>query len=69
MLASSRLMKDNDPYFLGYEVKRIQAGNLYKYIIGVSDDLGEAKKMYSIIRQKYKDSFLVVIKDGSANRL
>ena len=69
VLASSRLMKDNDPYFLGYEVKRIQAGNLYKYIIGVSDDLGEAKKMYSIIRQKYKDSFLVVIKDGSANRL
>ena len=69
VLASSRLMKDNDPYFLGYEVKRIQAGNLYKYIIGVSNDLSEARKVYNIIRQKYKDSFLVVVKDGSANRL
>ena len=69
VLASSRLMKDNDPYFLGYEVTRISAGNLYKYIIGVSPDLSEAKKMYAIIRQKYKDSFLVVVKDGAANRL
>ena len=69
MLASSRLMKDNDPYFLGYEVTRIRTGNLYKYIIGVSNDLSEARKVYNIIRQKYKDSFLVVVKDGSANRL
>ena len=69
VLASSRLMKDNDPYFLGYEVTRIRTGNLYKYIIGVSPDLSEAKKVYNIIRQKYKDAFLVVVKDGSANRL
>ena len=69
VLASSRLMKDNDPYFLGYQVTRIKAGNLYKYIIGVSNDLSEAKKVYNIIRQKYKDAFLVVVKDGSANRL
>ena len=69
VLASSRLMKDNDPYFLGYEVTRIRTGNLYKYIIGVSNDLSEARKVYNIIRQKYKDSFLVVVKDGSANRL
>ncbi len=69
VLASSRLMKDNDPYFLGYEVTRIQTGNLYKYIIGVSNDLSEARRVYSIIRQKYKDAFLVVVKDGSANRL
>ena len=69
VLASSRLMKDNDPYFLGYEVTRIRTGNLYKYIIGVSNDLSEARRMYSIIRQKYKDAFLVVVKDGSANRL
>ena len=69
VLASSRLMKDSDPYFLGYEVKRIQAGNLYKYIIGVSNDLSEARKVYNIIRQKYKDSFLVVVRDGVANKL
>ncbi|MBQ4169282.1 MAG: N-acetylmuramoyl-L-alanine amidase, partial [Bacteroidales bacterium] len=61
VLASSRLMKDNDPYFLGYEVTRIQTGNLYKYIIGVSNDLSEARRVYSIIRQKYKDAFLVVV--------
>ena len=69
VLASSKLMKENDPYFLGYDVKTIKVGNLYKYIIGLSDDLSTAKKEYSIIRQKYKDSFMVIVKDGSANRL
>jgi hypothetical protein len=62
-------MKENDPYFLGYDVKTIKVGNLYKYIIGLSDDLSTAKKEYNIIRQKYKDSFMVIVKDGSANRL
>ena len=69
VLASSKLMKDNDPYFLGYPVKRLKVGNLYKYIIGLSNDLSKAREEYNKIRQKYRDSFLVVVKDESANRL
>ena len=65
VLASSRVMAENDPYFLGYPVRRVKAGNLYKYVIGLSDDISTAKDEYKKIRQKYKDSFLVCIKEDS----
>ncbi len=63
VLASGKLMKDSDPYFKGYAVTRVQCGNLYKYILGVSDELAKAKSQNIGIKKAFPGSFLVSI-DG-----
>lgn len=65
VLASSRLMKDNDPYFLGYEVRHVKSGSLYKYIIGISEDVEKARETAAEIRKKYPDSFLVKVDNNA----
>lgn len=69
VLASSRLMKESDKFFKGYKVKTIKTGNLYKYIIGFSEDLDQAKKDNSAIKKDFKDSFMVKVQGDSATRL
>lgn len=65
VLASSKLMDKKDPYFLGYEYRYVKSGKLYKYFIGVSDDVQKAREMSSGIVKKYPDAFLVKV-DGEA---
>ena len=69
VLASSKLMKDSDKFFKGYKVKTIKTGNLYKYIIGFSEDLDQAKKENSSIKKDFKDSFMVKVEGDTATRL
>ena len=69
VLASSKLMKESDSFFKGYEVKTIKSGNLYKYVIGFSEDLDKAKKENSDIKKVFKDSFMVKVEGDSATRL
>ena len=65
VLVSSKDLPDSDPFFAGYKPIRIKAGTLTKYVIAVSPTLGEVKKKYSSIQQKFPDSYLVKIEDGS----
>ena len=69
ILASSKLMKETDKFFQGYKVKTIKTGNLYKYIIGLSEDLNQAKKDNSSIKKVFKDSFMVKVEGDTATRL
>ena len=69
VLASSKLMKENDAYFKGYKVKILRTGNLYKYIVGFSQDLNEAKKENSAIKKVFKDSFMVKVEGDRATML
>lgn len=69
VLASGKLMKDNDPFFKGYKVTRVKSGNIYKYIIGVSDTPDGARTQFSKIRKLYPGSFLVAIKDETVTIL
>ena len=69
VLASSKLMKETDSFFKGYKVKTLKSGNLYKYIIGFSDSLDQAKKANSEIKKVFKDSFMVKVEGNSATRL
>jgi hypothetical protein len=62
-------MKENDKYFKGYKVIIIKTGNLYKYIIGFSEDLNQAKKDNSSIKKDFKDSFMVKVEGEVATRL
>lgn len=68
VLASSRQMKDSDPYFAGYRVTAVRAGSLYKYILEVSDDLETARKALPEIRKQFKDAFLVEIRNETVTR-
>ena len=69
VLASSKDMKPDDPYFLGYTCKKMKSGKLYKYYIGISTDLEEAKKISRDIRKKYPDAFLLKIENDMALRV
>lgn len=69
ILASSKLMKESDSYFKGYKVRTVKSGNLYKYIVGFSEDLNQAKKENSDIKKVFKDSFMVKVEGNSASML
>ena len=69
VLASSKLMKESDSYFKGYKVRTIKSGNLYKYIVGFSEDINQAKKENSDIKKVFKDSFMVKVEGNSASML
>lgn len=69
VLASSKLMDKKDPYFLGYEYEYVRTGKLYKYIIGVSEDVDKAREMSKEITRKYPDAFLVKVADGACTRV
>ena len=69
VLVSSKSMPDNDPFFKGYDVIRIQSGRLFKYIIGHSADLGVAKETNRSLSRNFKDSFLVKVENGAAERV
>ena len=69
VLVSSKTMEANDPFFKGHDVVRLRAGRLFKYIVGASRDLGEAQKNNNRIRNDFKDSFMVKIENGVAERI
>ncbi len=69
VLASSKSLDNKDPFFKGNEVMRLRTGGLYKYIIGFSDDLDTAKKNYGKIKKDFKDSFMVKVEKGCAERI
>ena len=69
VLASSKLMKESDSYFKGYKVRTVKSGNLYKYIVGFSEDLNQAKKENSDLKKVFKDSFMVKVEGNTASML
>ena len=69
VLVSSKSMPGNDPFFKGYDVIKMPAGRLFKYIIGYSSDLNTAKEMNRSLSRDFKDSFLVKVENHTAERL
>lgn len=65
VLASGKLMKTGDSYFKGFAVTRIKCGNIYKYVIGVSETLEGAKSQNVKIKKSFPDSFLVSIEGNN----
>ena len=69
VLATRKAMDPKDAYFLGYEPKCVSTPTLNKYIIGVSEDLGEAREASKKIKAKYPDAFLVKVDDNGCTRV
>ncbi len=69
VLATKKAMDPKDRYFLGYEPRCVSTPTLNKYIIGVSEDLAEAREASKIIKAKYPDAFLVKVDDNGCTRV
>ena len=69
ILATTVRKNSSDRIFLGYTPLELKIGKLYKYYIGVSSDLSEARENFQIISKKYTDAFLVKVTDGTSTRI
>ena len=68
VLASGKLLSEDDKRFQGYKALIVKEEKLYKYIIGISDDSAEAKKLNKDIRSIFPDAFVVCVKNGKIVR-
>lgn len=68
IFATSKAIDASDKRFLGWKPHVVQIGNLYKYIIGVSQSPEEARKNNAAIKKEYPGCFMVEIKNGETIR-
>lgn len=60
VLASSELLKQNNPRFCGLTpIKSFKERGLYKYTYGESSDKSEIEKLLSDVRKKIPDAFII----------
>ena len=69
VLATSRQMKQDDPFFKGEEFRRLPVGKIFKYVIGCSSDLEDVRKFYDVHKSDFPDSFIVKIEDDKTTRI
>ena len=69
VLASARNMADDDKFFQGYDVRKVKVDNLFKYVIGCSEDLEKAREKSKEIIRKFDGGFLVKVDDNGCTRV
>ncbi len=69
VIVSSKILNQKDPFFDGQEFRKVKAGKVYKYIVGFSTDIKEARQKFLSLRKKFPDSFLVVVEDEKVSAL
>ena len=69
VLVSSRDMAPGDPFFKGRTFQKYVSGKYFKYVVGLSSDLEEAKGLSYSVRTDFPDSFLVKIEGGELTRI
>ena len=69
VLASGKKMESSDKFFKGYAPTPVWTGKLYKYVIGTSSDISEARKLNKEIKAKFPESFFVKIEGDNTERV
>lgn len=69
VLASSKIMKENDAFFRSNPSLRVKTGGLYKYLICPSCSLDEVRKTYDAKKSQFQGCFIVRVKDGNIERV
>lgn len=69
IFAGPTKLSPKDKAFMGYEPLIVDAGRIYKYIIGVNDSEEGARAELGKIREKYKDAFLVKVEGKNVKLL
>ena len=67
ILAIGKDMPATDPFFKGEAFRKVKGEKLTKYFVGVSTDLTEAKANYKKLKEKFPDSFLVKVENGTVS--
>lgn len=68
VLASVKLLSDDDRFFKGNDVIIVKSGNIYRYILGASEKLSEAKEKFSVLKAQFGEVFLVEINGDKVMR-
>ena len=63
IFAGSKRLDPKDKAFMGYKPLIVKSGNMYKYVIAVSESLDGAKSKLANIRKKYPEAFVVRVED------
>lgn len=69
VLASGKKMESSDKFFKGYAPTAVWTGKLYKYVIGTSSDISEARNLNKEIKAKFPESFFVKIEGDNTERV
>ena len=64
VLATGKKTSPTDPFFKGYTPLETKPDKLYRYLIGTSTSLEEARKLHAQIADKYPGCFMVKYQDG-----
>jgi len=67
VLASSKKMLQDDPFFKGHTISVYQVGNIYKYIAEESSDINSLVDKLKIFSSEYGDVFIVKITEGEVS--
>ena len=59
VLATSKRMKADDPFFRGYTPLEVPAGRLYKYLLVPGKDLSEVRKKFAELSVRFPGCFIV----------
>lgn len=68
VMASGKVLDGNDRCFRGYTAKAYRSGDIYKYIIGETGSLDEARKLHARVKRQFPDSFVVKVSGGVVSR-
>ena len=68
-MAGSRKLSERDKAFKGYRPRVVKSGNIYKYIICISESEAEAKSGLATVRKKFPEAFMVRISGESVTAL
>jgi len=68
IFAGPTLLLKSDPRFMGYAPLILRYKNVYRYIIGVSENEAEAKKYFQSIIKKYPSAYLVEIEGDEVRK-
>ena len=68
-MAGSRKLSERDKSFKGYRPRVVKSGNIYKYIICISESEAEAKSGLATVRKKFPEAFMVRISGESVTAL
>lgn len=71
IMGLGRLLKGTDPAFKGLKVHAVKSdsSNIYKYICGNYDTLGEASSHLASVRKKFPEAFLVKVSGKKVERV
>lgn len=64
VMASGKVLDADDRAFRGYSAKAYRSGDIYKYIIGETGSLDEARKLHAKVKKQFPDSFVVKVSGG-----